>query len=280
MKLVVFNDKHKLDIDHEIFYLSSQDIQERGVGQVAEEIKWFAPDLIIEEEKNDGVSRFADLYKMFPKVTKAWWMIDAHCNLIEHVVYAKQFDYIFCAQSWFIPLFKHETKGRLFYLPLCHTQTATELAASPAADRRDLGFSFIGSIRPIHVERRQLVREFLQKYGDYFFARKADHGKTLEYLRRSRLSFNCSLNNDLNFRVWEALACGAILLTDDVTDLDSIQGLREHLATYDKMHPDWNHLITGSKYNEGQQFAKDHTYTHRYNQLIEMVGSGTQYEYR
>lgn len=283
MKLVVFSNNHELDLSHEIKYYSRVTHDIDNTDKVVEEIKEFAPDLIIEEEKNDGVSNYTEIYKKLPKIPKAWWAIDLHCNLIDHVVYAKQFDYIFAAQSWFIPILNHEVLYKVFYLPLCHSQTITEYQEMLQADvEKDIDFSFVGNIRSIHVERAKYVNRFLKMYPDTFLARQAPYENTLQYLRRSKATFNCSLNNDLNFRVWEALACNAIPVTDYVHDIQKIHGLWELLVMYDKMLPDWQNLTI--PFNDFERSTQDfiksnHTMTHRMNQLIEMVETNNQYIY-
>ena len=279
MKLVVFNNKHELDLSHEILYFDASDVTTRGVEAIADEIRAFSPELIIEEEKNDGLSRFTELYGKLIGIPRALWLIDAHCNLIEHVVYAKQFDYIFCAQSWFVPIIKREVKGKVFFLPLCHTQTMTEYQQMlQTTVDRDVPFSFVGHIRSIHVDRRHYVARFLEVLPD-FLALASDYQATLTYLRRSQKTFNCSLNNDLNFRVWEALACGAEVITDRVTDVEQIKDLAKHLTLYDKMRPDWQHMDSKTE-SDGQNFIKSgHTLTHRYLQLIDMVSQEHQLIY-
>jgi hypothetical protein len=277
MKLVIFNGKHTLDISHDIIYFDRNDLVDSNI--VIEKIREFQPDLIIEEEKNDGVSNFTEIYKAFPGIPKAYWLIDGHCNLIDHIVYAKQFTFVFCAQSWFIPIVQHELLYKVFYLPLSHTQTLTEykeMLSTPV--ERDIEMSFIGNIRSIHVERKKYIKRFLEIYPD-FFAHQADYQKTLNYLRRSKTTFNCSLNNDLNFRVWEALACGAKIVTDEVTDVYSIYTLRKYLTLYDKLLPDWNNLEP-PEYIDSEMFIKDgHTLTHRMLQLIDMCERSIQYNY-
>lgn len=277
MRIVVFNGKHKLDIAHECLYFDASSITTEGVGAIVEKIRDFKPDLIFEEEKNDGVSKFTQIYQQLPEVPKAWWMIDAHTNLIDHIVYAKQFDWVFCAQSWFIPLVKREIRGRVGYLPLCHTQTMTEyqeMLKLPV--KKDITFSFIGNIRSIHVDRERHVVQLLKMYPG-FFARQSDYAKTLWYLRRSRVTFNCSLNNDLNFRVFEALACQAEIVTDEVTDVNAIYGLRPLLALYDKLNPEWKNLDLPDTF-DGQTFIKSgHTLTHRMLQALEMIQLGVNH---
>jgi hypothetical protein len=279
MKLVVFNDKHILDIQHDILYFDKTDLVD--VPKLVADIKAFQPDLIIEEEKNDGSSLFTNVYKELPGIPKAWWMIDAHCNLIDHIVYAKQFDYVFAAQSWFIPIVQPEILNKVFYLPLCHTQTMTEyqeMLQQPVVER-DIDFSFIGNIRSIHVERAKYVARLLEAYPETFVARKTDYAVMLTYLRRSKATFNCSLNNDLNFRVWEGLACGAMVVTDDVTDIGSITGLYSHVVTYDKLIPDWQAIGLPLLQNSVDFIKQGHTMTHRVLEMLHMIQSGQQTSY-
>lgn len=279
MKIVVFNGQHELDLPHEMIYFTAGDLTLLGVEEIVKLILDFKPDLMIEEEKNDGVSIYTEVYKKLTGIQKAYWLIDGHCNLIDHVVYAKQFDFVFCAQSWFVPIIQREVLNKVFYLPLCHTQTLTEyreMLATPV--EKDIDLSFVGNIRSIHVERKKYVGRFLELY-DGFFARKSDYNKTLEYLRRSKSTFNCSLNNDLNFRVWEALACGTVIVTDNVIDIDRIYGLRNHLTVYDKLIPDWLNLSLPSASDTQGFIMEGHTMTHRMFQLLEMIETGDQIDY-
>jgi spore maturation protein CgeB len=280
MKLVIFNYKHNFDIPHECKCYDANIIEEKGIDRVVTEINEFHPDLIIEEEKNDGRAIYTDVYK-YLKQPKALWSIDAHVTLAEHINYAKQFDYVFLAQSWFMPLFESQVKAKLFWLPLCHTQTMEEhrtFLHQPY--ERDIEFSFLGNINPLHVERKQYVTHLLQMFGDRFFARGSDYDTTLKYLRRSQLTFNCSLNNDLNFRVWEAIACGTLIFTDYVTDLEKIDGLKPYTVAYDRKSPDFSLLQRVPRLDNAENFIKSgHTLTHRYIQLIDMCKTGVQHEY-
>lgn len=275
MRLLFFTYKESLPlVGHETLCVSHK------TPNLVQTIKDFKPDLLIEEEKNDGLAIYTNVYKELT-TPRAYWVIDAHITLAEHINYAKQFDYVFCAQSWFVPHFQRETRARVYYLPLCHTQTIEEyLKMLETPVERDIEFSFIGNIRSLHVERERFVHDFLKKLGNRFFARQSDYNKTLEYLRRSKLTFNCSLNNDLNFRVWEALACGAGIVTDHVTDTNNVKGLKYYLTLYDKMYPDFSAVERPVFTYGSEDFIKNgHTMTHRMNQLVHMVETDTQYGY-
>lgn len=280
MKILMLGYRGDLGLADEVYTTNIDQIQVKGIDRVVEEIKAFKPDLVIEEESNDGKSIYTSLYNRLPAYPKAWWMIDAHITLAEHLNYAKQFQYVFCGQSWFIPFVQRETLASAYFLPLCHTQTDSEYRRMIQAPRgKDIAFSFVGNIRSLHVERKRYVRKFLEMFGDKFFARQSDHSSTMEYLMRSTMTFNCSLNNDLNFRVWEAIACGCEVLTDMVTDVNKT-GVGKFCTFYDKLDPDWGVMQHPVFRFGAQEFILNrHTLTRRFEQMIKMIEGGIQEDY-
>lgn len=286
MKLVVFDYNKELGLEHEIKYLDRHDIKERGVDAVIQEIKDFQPDAIIEREFNDGASDYSKIYKKLPEIPKAWWCIDAHTNLINHIVYAKQFDYIFCAQSWFVPLFQNQVKAQIYWLPLSHTQSLSQLTARLAkeAPARDIEFSFVGNIRSIHVERQAMVMNFIEQMGDKFLPVIANNYEDmLTLLQRSQMTFNCSLNEDLNLRVWEALAMDTPIMTDYVCDITAINGLAQRLKVIYPRTTETRltEIINNAPYpDKTSKWVLDgHTLTHRYNHLIWMLLTRKQMDF-
>lgn len=277
MKIAIFSYKKDLLDNHEVKYFNCL----QDTTRVVEDIIKFKPDIIIEQEYNDGKAIYSDLYKKIDKVIKVpkvYWLIDAHCNLIEHIAYAKQFDFIMCAQSWFIPLLQNQVRAQLYYLPLCHTQTIKEYEQfltkpKQASMERTIELSFVGNIRSIHVERRKRVMDLMESMGDSFLATTSDYDSMLDILSRSKLTFNCSLNEDLNFRVWEALATNTPLITDYVADINMIKDLWQHIRM---IYPRSTELRLGEPLTNPiidtiDFIRKSHTYTHRYNQLLWMV---------
>jgi 2-polyprenyl-3-methyl-5-hydroxy-6-metoxy-1,4-benzoquinol methylase len=65
--------------------------------------------------------------------------------------------------------------------------------------------------------RQDLVRLLQSRYRQSFVGR-AYFDEMARTYSASRLVFNRSIKNDLNMRVFEALACGSLLLTNDLTD--------------------------------------------------------------
>jgi hypothetical protein len=283
MRLTIFTYERQLDIPHEIQYIDAPLIHSQGIEKTIEEIRLFNPDLIIEREFNDGKAIYSSLYTYLKDIPKAYWSIDAHITLAEHINYAKQFQYVFLAQSWFIPLFAHEVKSELFYLPLCHTQTLTEYEKYMADGvERVYPFTFTGNVNSLHVDRSKILAQIKEICRDDFQMGSATYEDTLLILRKSKASFNCSLNNDLNFRVWESLAMNTPIFTDRVTDIERIANLADYVILYDKKEPQYNNLqlLPDTSTFDSYSFIKsNHTLTHRYEQLLEMVKRGWQHPY-
>lgn len=285
MKIVILNDHHQLDLNHNFLYLSADDLHEDNIDDVINRVKAFKPDLFIEEEKNDGRSFFQKIYQEFPDTPKAWWCVDLHTNLIEHIAYAKrcEFTHIFCAQSWFIPLLENQVKAKVYWLPLCHTQSLSDYEAWLAKPKpeRTIELSFVGNIRTIHVDRMEYVVELKKQLGDTFEARNQSYDLMLETLSKSKATFNCSLNDDLNFRVWEALATNTPLITDYVPDLEKISNLQRYIRRMYLRKTEKRRLkaVDQTPLSSTEFIRSSHTITHRIKQLLWMIESGSQYVY-
>ena len=112
--------------------------------------------------------------------------------------------------------------------------TVTPFAAPPAFDPAP-GIVFVGGLGATHVRRRNSLNalttsgaplSIVKAYGDDAAAMYASHAGSL----------NCSLNGDLNMRVFEVLSAGGCLITDRLpkfSGLDLILTEGEHYLAYD-----------------------------------------------
>ncbi len=100
----------------------------------------------------------------------------------------------------------------------------------------------------------------------------------------SRIVFNCSADlfgHGMNLRTFEAMGCGALLVTDRVLDLERLFGDGEHCVVYDDI-PDLldklEHYL--AHLDEAQAIAARgrelvlgrHTYEHRARELLDLIG--------
>lgn len=133
------------------------------------------------------------------------------------------FDTAFVAQRDYLRSFER-TGARATWLPLWAPDDLPPPAARPLHD-----VSFVGSLSPLfHAERGPFL--------DQVRARLPVHVAQGDYapvFSSSRIVVNQTVRGDLNGRVFEAMACGAMLLTERTGNgLLDLFGEGEHLATY------------------------------------------------
>ena len=141
---------------------------------------------------------------------------------------------------------------------------------------------FVGQTMPAWHKDRVRLLERLKEAG---FDLRVD-SKILEEMAllfsRGRLVFNRSLNGDLNMRVFEAMACGSLLITDRLPNEAGLGELfedRRHLVLYDE--EDLEELVVYYLKNEDEreeiaecglkEVLAHHTYGHRADQLLAQI---------
>jgi hypothetical protein len=241
--------------------------------------KMFKPDLIIEREFNDNKSFYSEeikeLKKTFPHCKTAVWLIDTHVAFTRHLTYAKNFDYIFLAISAFVPMFKQHFKN-VYWLPLCFPQQML-----PPLQKWEYEIGFVGRVIPEMQKRKELLEALKHEFKDkcHFVV---DYETVYDTMARCKIMVNYSIVNDLNFRVFEALACGNILITNVVPDLDNIPGLSDRLMFFYTIEGALKHVKEALKVHNDEQTQKflednrnfiqqNHTLTNRVNELLSVI---------
>jgi O-antigen biosynthesis protein len=209
----------------------------------------------------------------------AWWAIDTHLSPDWCGERAGNFDFVFAAQRDGAELLRRAGHASACWLPL---------ACDPEFHRRHQGpkafdISFVGHLFP--GPRSELVELIRSHFPNTFVGQKFFDDMARAY-SESRLVFNRSLRNDINMRVFEALACGSLLITNDLTDNGQDELFQDgiHLATYsdeddllDKIryylrNEDIRERIAGVGRSEA---LSKHTYRHRMRSILESVGAQT-----
>lgn len=94
--------------------------------------------------------------------------------------------------------------------------------------------TFVGQMGAFHPYRRHVL-ETVVRAGLPLQGMRAAPEETADIYAASAITLNCSLNGDLNLRVFEALGAGGFLITDALTPESGLDRLFEsgrHLATY------------------------------------------------
>ncbi len=210
----------------------------------------------------------------FPRDLKpsACWVIDTHMDLEGALIQASMFDWVFAAQRDGA----HELRRaghNAEWLPLaCDPEIHHPW---PLENRWDVCFVGNGGHGPrkelLDLLQSQFPRTFIgQRYFD-------DYAKAYS---ASYIGFNRSVKNDLNMRVFETLACGPLLITNDLSENGQAELFRDetHLVTYrepeelcEKVRFYLKHQkVRRSIAEKGRcEATQNHTYRHRMSRILE-----------
>ncbi|MBM3498560.1 MAG: glycosyltransferase, partial [Armatimonadetes bacterium] len=205
----------------------------------------------------------------------AWWVIDTHLSYDCDRAKAEDFDYVFAAQRDGAQRLRADGVPNVEWLPLaCNARFHRHHDTDKAHD-----VCFIGALIP--GERKRLV-ELLQEEFERVFVGRAYWEEMAQEYSRARIVFNRSILNDVNMRVFEAVACGSLLVTNDLADngLEELLRNGEHLVTY----RDDRELLERVRYyleheDEREAIARrgmeeahaKHTYRHRMQRILEVM---------
>lgn len=157
----------------------------------------------------------------------AWWVIDTHLSLEFDIQKSADFDVVCAAQRNGAESIRHAGHPRTSWLPL---------ACDPAIHRRHkvgnkFNVCFVGNL--VAGPRMSLVELLRQRFARVFVGRCYFEEMAKTY-SASHIVFNRSILDDVNMRVFEALACGSMLITNDLSENGQAEMFSDgiHLATY------------------------------------------------
>jgi len=179
----------------------------------------FIPDCLVYYD-DSGIPWLTDLESV--TLPKIFYSVDTHHHHGWHKEFASLFDYVLLAQKTFLPLFSAQPAPVEWFPPWA----TREMSPAPV---RDISVCFRGNLDPtLHPRRASFFAE-LSSLAEGDFA----SGDYLTAYPRAKIVVNQTVNADLNFRVFEALMSGALLITpDDSPGLADLFTDGEDLLTY------------------------------------------------
>jgi hypothetical protein len=271
------------ELGHEVLTLTPEgdgDLRVQGypasIYEVLEALPYgWNPDLVL---TGDASTYPLVLGLEFLDLPLVWYAIDSHIHLPWHRAYAAAFDVILVAQKDYRP--------RYVFDPCRQVVEWYPLFCDPRHDRR-LGcpkihaLSFVGTLNPEWNPERVRLMKALRR-------RTAIHVATGEYVRvfnESKVVLNQCAGNDVNFRTFQALACGSLLLMERVGNgLGDLFEDRTHLVLYDR--GDAEQITALSEYYNAHEDEREriaatgraavlasHTGMHRARGLLEVIGA-------
>jgi hypothetical protein len=206
-------------------------------------------------------------------------LIDVHLQLDMRLAYARYFDHVFIAQPDYLDAFR--TIGH----PSVH---ALPLGCDPSIHfvpglLREIDVAFVGKYGAPGTERERVLRAVLPHYRTNEIGKFEPPEQMGRIYSGAKVVFNKSINGDVNMRVFEALASGALLVTDRVENgLDDVGIEGVHFVCYDTAdqaiamidHFLANDAERGKIAAAGQAHAfACHTYAHRVNKVLETIAA-------
>jgi GT2 family glycosyltransferase/2-polyprenyl-3-methyl-5-hydroxy-6-metoxy-1,4-benzoquinol methylase len=157
----------------------------------------------------------------------AWWAIDTHLDFAWCLEKSRAFDLVFAAQRDGAARLRGEGIASAAWLPL---------ACDPELHRKhdvakQYDIAFVGNVFP---GPREDLLELIQRRFPSTFIGRAYFEEMARTYSAARTVFNRSLRSDVNMRVFEALACGSLLVTNDLGGNGQEELFQDgvHLATY------------------------------------------------
>lgn len=210
-------------------------------------------------------------------VPKVWYSIDTHLHHAWHTHYATLFDKVFVAQKNMLgKISKRQPQAR--WLPPFSQRTAE---FTPWA-QRDRDIAFVGTLDLVRNPERVRFFDSLREKGILIHLAT---GAYLPVYQSSRIVVNQAVKDDLNLRVFEAMGCGCLLVTERITH--SLHELfdedRDYLAyapgnvddcaekiVWALEHPAQAEIIARRGY---AKVVKEHGETHRAEAVLEAMSA-------
>lgn len=250
----------------------------------------FQPDWILQVDDSSPLPHLGLEDLPFPK---AWYAVDSHLHREWHRHYAALFDIVLCAQRNQVAAleeFRAEGPGhgpepagasgrrKVEWLPLWFVG---EPEFPPWADRAH-DVSFVGTLDAALNPARIALLDGLKALGQPIHVARGECGPIY---RASRLVLNQSARDDLNFRFFEAMGHGALLITDRLShSLDAIGEPGRDFLVYEpgdaedlraKIHWALTHAETAEAMARRAQakVLADHTLPKRVRRLLEVLAA-------
>lgn len=141
----------------------------------------------------------------FPTI---FYSIDSYCNPW-HIPYAASFDLTLVAQKDFIPLFRDASPDAQ-WLPLFCSAADGNASPETGFSKRDIPVAFVGNTGHRNNPERLPFLEGFKRNHPLFL----HHGDFRPVFARSRIILNQTAFSEINFRCFEAMACGGALLME------------------------------------------------------------------
>ncbi len=205
-----------------------------------------------------------------------WWAIDTHLDYDRCLRKARLCDLVFAAQRDGAEQLQRDGVSAT-WLPLACDPDLHR----PHNSTEEFDWCFVGHLFP--GPRTELIERLMSQFPRAFVGQRYFEDMARTY-SASRLVFNRSVRNDVNMRVFEALACGSLLISNDLAENGQAELFQDgvHLTTYstldelfDRMRFYLTHDVERERIAAQGRAAvlAKHTYRHRMEIILSALGA-------
>lgn len=220
-------------------------------------------DIIINLENYDEDNWIPNL-RFYSKPLKILWSIDAHCRgeeIFEKTFYEGGYNYLLHSTKDYVKKDYH------IWFPNCYDDTLIKKLNISKKHK----FGFCGN----YVNRKNILLELKEKYNlhlDIFIIGE----EMVKVINEYNCHFNLNIANDINYRSFETIGCGTILMTNYNENYKELGFVNEKNCLIYKNKSELNTYIENLDYFinksdiaiNGLELAKNHTYTKRIEKLL------------
>jgi hypothetical protein len=225
-------------------------------------------DAIINLENYDSIGWVPNL-KSVKNPKKILWSIDAHCRGLKPFLDTYNngdYDLILQATEDFV-----NTKEKSVWFPNCYDDTLLKKLNV----KKSIDLGFCGSM----LNRAGLLEYLETKYNlqKNIFVIGND---MVEKVNSFWINFNINLANDINYRSFETIGCGTVLITNYNPQYEKLGFIDEHnclmyktmqelegkLKKYIRQYDKLENIITN-----GTELAKEHTFLKRAQEVTKLI---------
>ncbi len=230
--LTVLKDSFQM-LGHDVLTCSSNNTGDVKISQIPVSIDeiWqqlpneWKPDMVMLTDESTH-PLFLGLERL--EVPVVWYAIDSHIHHRWHQAYSAVFDVVFVAQRDYRERYvRDQDRQSVSWLPLfCQTTPHPSFSKE-----RGHNLSFVGSVnQDLNPERYELLERVQDAYPLNVVT-----GDFLPVYLDSKMVLNQCVNNDVNFRTFEAMACGSLLVMEQVGNgLEDLFEDKVHCVLYEK----------------------------------------------
>ena len=182
----------------------------------------FSPDVILWHD-NSAPCMFTGLDET--DTPCLFYSVDAQHHSDLHTNLAHVFDHTYVAQKDYIPLFERNKVRSIEWLPLWAPRYVEQ------SNEKKFNSIFVGSMNARLNPDRVAFFDELKKHTDIVI----EQGAYWNLFPFSEIVVNQTVKSDLNFRVFEGMMCGSLMLTEATSNgLFELFKDGEHIVTYER----------------------------------------------